>query len=320
VSIFFRVVFVPFITPLRAMGWALLLGLFLTLLPQDASAAKRAAPIYPGAVLQCDLAAWSSTRIMAWQAIALTTDPPLFGLSTVAPLYQSLYFRLHSGIDYALVRTSSPNPALVGMAPQCHKVFALEYLMASFPEHDYFVNFDLDAFVSNMHQPLPCLLEHWGVPRKAQRTFARPAPFLWLAIDPDRDHNYQKENGKLNWNTGFMVWRNRRTSRDVIAQWKAGVIKHKLYHRQLFFDQSVLSVSVRPLLDDLNGTHVLTCDEANGWGWLDGGSGAGDCHGKYVTHAWSGKNEALQMMVSRLQSGYWRPVGNGSFHEMTLVL
>jgi len=29
-----------------------------------------------------------------------------------------------------------------------------------------------------------------------------------------------------------------------------------------------------------------TCDEANGWGWLDGGSGAGDCHGKYVTHAW----------------------------------
>jgi len=169
------------------MGWTLLLGLFLTLMPQDASAAKRAVPIYPGAVLQCDLAAWSSTRIMAWQAIALTTDPPLFGLSTVAPLYQSLYFRLHSGIDYALVRTSSPNPALVGMAPQCHKVFALEYLMASFPEHDYFVNFDLDAFVSNMHQPLPCLLEHWGVPRKAQRTFARPAPFLWLAIDPDRD-------------------------------------------------------------------------------------------------------------------------------------
>jgi len=52
------VVFVPSLTPPDSgNGMDPLVGLFLTLMPQDASAAKRAVPIYPGAVLQCDLAA-----------------------------------------------------------------------------------------------------------------------------------------------------------------------------------------------------------------------------------------------------------------------
>ncbi|WIA15912.1 hypothetical protein OEZ85_012661 [Tetradesmus obliquus] len=196
-------------------------------------------------------------------------------------------------------------------------------MLNSHPQFDYVIWLDQDAMISNPEQQLVCLLEHWGVPpaAAANNSTAR----LWIANDTDAYHNHMTDaTGQrvLNWNTGFMVWRNTDRSRQVLARWWSEALAHTEYHHFPFYDQSSFNGFVRPLLQS-HEVSTIPCDEANGFGWLQEDSHTVaqaafnaykrvvnhlranrppqfNCQGRYITHAWRVKAAVGGIMQQRL--------------------
>ena len=202
------------------------------------------------------------------------TELPLHQLG----VYHNLAYAVRHGYDFRRVQAIAKE----GYNPTWPKMSVLLSLLNE-NKYDMLVYLDGDAYITNTSVPLSVIFN------VAHFTSQHS---VMLARDPPREANMNRF-GDVNVNTGFIVVRNDTASRQVlkaVLDCPETIAECEHLKRDWPHEQGALNNFVVPFLAESTLLQA-SCDLFNGF--------AGDyyCKGRFVSHAWTGKNELHLMLV-----------------------
>lgn len=163
-------------------------------------------------------------------------------------------------------------------------------------KHDACVFIDSDAIFPHLDLPFEWLMNYWRINPDNNS--------LALANDPDEDYNKDRW-GRIYLNTGFIVAQNNAKTYQILDAWNRCADDGEPYANCTEFrknspgrptDQGGFGTYIR--YDYFDDIRELPCTEANGFPL----SGT-DCHGQFIRHLWTGKDDHIKVEVGMQTPG-----------------
>jgi hypothetical protein len=157
--------------------------------------------------------------------------------------------------------------------------------------HDTVIFLDSDAIFEHIGLPFEWLMGRWNITEET---------LLAIAEDPKSDRNSDSQ-GKVMWNTGFMVGQKTQLTDEFFGRWEDCPTGERYEGCRAWaydwaHEQAALANFIRYDYADKDNIRVIKCNEGNG---MPGPHGGPNCNGVFVRHYWFGKDSTVKELYDR---------------------